>query len=111
MASTALKNGTKKAVDLELLKATYGELFELNVYISEYDVAVAYLKKPTRQVLGAVMSKISSDPMQANEILLRNCLIKEISDMRILDNDEVFISAINSLDGLVNVYKSDLKKI
>jgi hypothetical protein len=111
MASTALKKGKQSEVDHELLKATYGEIFELNVYISEDDVAVAYLKKPTRQILGAVMSRISSDPMQANEILLRNCVIREVSDMRILDNDEVFISAINSLDGLVNVYKSDLKKI
>jgi len=111
MNTAALKKGMKPDTDLELLRATHGEVFELNVYISDEDVAVAYLKKPSRQILGAVMSRISSDSMHANEILLRNCLIREVSDMRVLDDDEVFISAISSLDGLVNVYKSDLKKI
>lgn len=99
------------AKDTEVLKAKYGEIFELNVYVSPDDIATAYLKKPTRAILGAVMSKINSDPMFANELLLKNCIIREESDMRILDDDEIFISAMNSLDGLVHVYKSDLKKI
>ncbi len=100
----------EKGEDIALLKAKYGEVFQLNVYTNE-EVITAYLKKPTRAILGAVMSKMSLDPMQANEILLRNCLIPEVSDSRILESDEVFISAIDSLDGLINVYRSDLKKI
>ena len=57
------------------------------------------------------MSRINTDPLQANEILLKNCIIREASDMRILENDELFFSAIQSLDGLLQTYKSDLKKI
>ena len=111
MATTVVKNSKKDTEDITLIKAQYGEVFRLNVYISEEDVATAYLKKPTRAILGAVMSKMSTDPMLANEILLRNCIIPDLSDSRILDIDEIFISAIDSLDGLVNVYRSDLKKI
>ena len=109
MATVAIKTGKKESLDE--LKAKYGELFELNVYISDKDTATAYLKKPNRAILSAVMSKAGVDPLFANELLLKNCIIREVSDMRILDDDEVFISAMNSLDGLVNVYKSDLKKI
>ena len=109
--SATVKNYKKDTEDITLIKAQYGEVFRLNVYIGEDDTATAYLKKPTRAILGAVMSKMSTDPMLANEILLRNCMIPEFSDSRILEIDEVFISAIDSLDGLVNVYRSDLKKI
>ncbi|HWZ22134.1 MAG TPA: hypothetical protein VNW06_05740 [Cytophagaceae bacterium] len=109
--SRVINNSAEDTEDIVLLKAQYGEIFRLCVYLSDDDTAIAYLKKPTRAILGAVMSKMSTDPMLANEILLRNCIITELSDNRILDIDEVFISAIDSLDGLVNVYRSDLKKI
>jgi hypothetical protein len=105
---------TQKKLSLkekEALKAKYGEVFELNVYVSSDDTATAYLRKPSRAILGAVMSKINSDPLFANELLLKNCILREESDPRILEDDEVFISAMNSLEGLVQVYKSDLKKI
>jgi hypothetical protein len=71
----------------------------------------AYLKKPDRIVLSAFVAKISSDPIKANEILLQNLIISEISDEDILKDDEYFINAINSLDELITVKKSTLRKL
>lgn len=96
---------------IKALKAQYVDIFVIEVLDNEDKPVIAYLKKPTRQTLSAVMSKLSSDPIQANEILLRNCIIKDYSDMRIIDNDECFMSAISSLSELIQIKQSSIKKI
>lgn len=95
------------------LKAQFGNIYEIEVPLNDEgtEFTYAYLKRPTRQILGAVMTKIDSDPMSAYEIILKNCIIKEVSDNSILDNDELFMSCISSLGGLISVRKSELKKI
>lgn len=96
---------------LQGLKAKYGEVFEITV-LDENGVEVkAYLKKPSRQILSAVMAKIGSDPIQANELLLNGCIIQEVSDMRIVTNDDLFMSAIGSLSELIQIRTSSIKKI
>ena len=95
----------------EILKTEIEELFELQIPRSdeEKDIATAYLKKPSRKVLGAFMSKVNMDPLAAYELLLRNCWVK--GDQEILEKDDLLISACNSLEPLVSFRQGLLKKI
>ena len=93
------------------LKKQHGDIFVIEVMDNENEPVIGYFKRPTRQTLSAVMSKLSSDPIQANEILARNCIIKEYSDMRLIDNDDLFMSMISSLSELIQIKQSSIKKI
>jgi len=93
------------------LKGRYGKIYRLEVQVSDDDTAIAYLKEPTRVTLSAVFAKINTDPLLANEILLKGTIISEESDKRIIEDDAVFLSAIASLDGMITLKKSSLTKL
>ncbi|BDD07519.1 hypothetical protein [Aureibacter tunicatorum] len=95
----------------EILKEEHGELYELEVpYSSQNKESVkAYLKKPSRKVLSAFLSKVNMDPLGAYELLLKNCWVK--GDKKILEEDELLMSACSSLEPLVSYRQSTLKKI
>jgi len=65
-----------------------------------------YLKKPHRQVLGLAFAKLDSNPIEANEIILRNAVIQEVSDMELLESDEHFMSVMQHMADLLVVKKS-----
>jgi hypothetical protein len=44
------------------------------------------------------------------ETLLSNCIIPEVSDMRILEDDELFYGAVPSLQELIAIRESSIKK-
>ena len=99
--------------EIENLKSQHGSrIYELKVAADEdgNTYAYAYLRRPARPVLSAVMNRIQSDPLGSIEMLLRNCIITEVSDTRILDDDDMFIAAAQSANELINVRQSELKK-
>jgi hypothetical protein len=98
--------------ELVQLKRQYGEVYELKVASDpeETEFAYAYLKKPSRAVLGATLNRMQSDPLGAIETLLRNCLLPQASDDRILEDDDMFIAAAQSADALISIRHSELKK-
>jgi hypothetical protein len=95
----------------EEIKAKYGEVYELIVKDSEGNDVKAYLRKPARPVMSVIMSKVASDPLGSMETLLRNCIIADVSDMRVLEDDEMFYSAVPALQELIAIRESSLKKI
>lgn len=97
----------------EEIKAKYGNVFKIEVDADDEgkEKVIAYLKKPDLKTLSATMSVMNSDPIKANQILLKNCLIEEISDKRITDDDEVFLGAMTTLAELIKIRHSVLKKI
>lgn len=84
-----------------------GADFKIEVENGE-ETIVGFLKKPTRLTLSAVMKLLETDSLKANESLLRTCLIKEVSDMRLVDNDEIFLSVLPQLQNLITLKKSTL---
>ena len=70
------------------------------------DDKVIYLKKPHRMILGIALSKMEVNPLEAKEIILNNCVIKEVSDFELLQNDEYFLSAVEHVDELLVIKKS-----
>ena len=71
----------------------------------------AYLKKPHRHVLGIAFSKLESNPVEANEIMLKNCMIAEVSDMDLLEKDDYFLSLMQHIGDLLQLKKSTSKAL
>jgi hypothetical protein len=90
----------KKAKDLGAVKVIEFE-----------DEKIAYLKKPNRYVLGIAFSKLESNPVEANEILIKNCIIPEVSDMDVMDNDDYFLSLMQHAGDLLQLKKSTSKAL
>ncbi len=73
------------------------------------------LNKPTRSVYGKVinyMPGFSTTPnlMLAGELIIRECVIEDKSDMIILDDEDMMTTACISAIGTINLLKSELKK-
>jgi len=95
---------------LEILKKQYPDVWTLSVPCDDKgkDNAVAYLKKPDRNVISAALAMQGTNPLKAKEIILSSCWIE--GDERIKTNDDLFISACFVMDKLIRVRKAELKK-
>jgi hypothetical protein len=65
-----------------------------------------YFKQPHRHVLGLSFARLDINPVEANEILVNNCIIKEVSDFEMLTDDSIFFSVMKHLGDLSTVKKS-----
>jgi hypothetical protein len=72
---------------------------------------IAYMKKVDRTTYSACIKLLEQDAIKANETLLRTCLIKEVSDMRIVEDDDVFFSVLPQLRNVISLKKSTLTKL
>jgi hypothetical protein len=70
-----------------------------------------YLNKPSRYTLSPVMAKIGHDPIIALEEMAYSLAITEISDMKILEEDDLFLSILGQLSAIVEVKKSTITKL
>jgi hypothetical protein len=95
----------------EEIKAKYGNVDKIEIFVGAGDSAIGYLIKPSRYVLSPIIAKIQTDPVAACEIWLESCLIKEISDPRMLSDDIILISAMAHMDGIIALKKSKLTSI
>jgi hypothetical protein len=84
-----------------------GASFKIEIENGEENI-VGYLKKPSRILYSAVMKLLQDDVIKANETLLRSCLITEVSDMRLIDDDDVFMSVLPQLSNIIELKKSKL---
>jgi hypothetical protein len=78
----------------------------------ENDLSViGYLKKMDRTTYSAVVKILETDRIKANETLLRTLLIKEVSDMRLVDDDDIFLSVLPQLSNIIVLKKSKLTSL
>ena len=97
-----------KKEEQRLTKArNLGASFKVEVE-HEGKMVIGFLKKPDRATLSAVIKLLDTDTLKANETLLRTCLIKEVSDMDIVENDDIFLSVLPQLSNLITLKKSTL---
>jgi hypothetical protein len=72
------------------------------------ELVVGYLKKPDRTLYSACIKLLQIDMIKANETLLRSCLIKEVSDMRLVEDDDIFLNVLPQLEHLIQKKRSTL---
>lgn len=85
-------------------KAQYGDVFKISV-----GDKVCYLKPPGRKVLSFASTAGQKDPMQFNEVILRECWLA--GDEEIKTNDGLFLSVSAKLPELIEVKESVLEKL
>ncbi|PIY15126.1 MAG: hypothetical protein COZ16_05570 [Flavobacteriaceae bacterium CG_4_10_14_3_um_filter_31_253] len=98
-----MENQDKKAKEL-------GAVFQVEVEVSENDIAKGYLRKPTRNQMSAALA-LSQDPIRSDEVLLKACLIKEVSDERLITNDDCFMAVRMQLSKLIEIKQASIKKL
>ncbi len=96
--------------ELDRLKAKYGDIYEISVPLDdeEKELVVAYFRKPDRTTLGAALSQEERNPMKGKEILLRSTFVA--GDKRILEDDDLFISASLVANEMVQIRLAQIKK-
>jgi len=98
----------KEAIDA--LKKEYGDVFSLAIPMNDEgsEVAYCYLKKPDRATLGASMAIEDRNPLKAKEIILRGAWISGYD--KIIEDDDLFLSAITQVNNLITIRLAELKK-
>lgn len=99
----------KQKLTDEEIKSKYGEVIEITV--GDNDEYKAYLKKPDRYMVGFFVSKVNVNPVVAAEELYKSCVISEISDKEILDDQDLFLSIISDLRSMIELKKSSSRKL
>lgn len=97
LAEVSARHNNCKVIRLEVPVGQEGE-----------EVAIGYIKKPSRIILDAVLSQAASKPLSATETLLRSCWLE--GDARILDDDDTFMNTSSMLDQIIIVRKGEIKK-
>lgn len=97
---------------VETIDNKHGETFTVVAPLDEAETEYifAILKKPSRPVVSAYMSKATTDLIGANEMLLRSIIIADVSDMRIVTEDIPFYAACSTIGEILTVRTADLKK-
>lgn len=78
---------------------------------SNGETIIGYLKKMDRTVYSAIVKILEQDRIKANETLLRTLLIKEVSDMRLVEDDDIFLSVLPQLSHIIVLKKSKLTSL
>lgn len=97
-----MEKPTKK--EIEALKTEHGQLHMLTV-----EDKWAILKAPSRKVLSLASAKATKDPMQFNEIILKNCMI--LGDEEIRTDDAYFLAASGQLSQIIEMKEAKLEKL
>lgn len=105
MPQTPLEAAQQKAAtDKPKVQALHSKAVPMFVPVIEDDqvkeFAIAWLKPMNKQILGQYMIFDRTQPLQAQELVLRGLVIKDFSDARILDDEnhfEIFVNALQTL--------------
>ncbi len=100
----------KERLDAIAKKYKVKKVFELSIPMDDEgkDIAVGYIKKPSRNSLGAAMSLMQTNPLKANEIILKSNWLE--GDERIMTDDDAFMSAGALLGEIIQVRQGEIKK-
>lgn len=85
----------------EAIKEKYGPVV-LELVVDDNGVERrAYVQKPNRYQLSPVLAVYDRDPVHAYELMYNTCVISELSDPKIIADDDLFISVMKDLDKLI----------
>ncbi len=89
---------------IEEWKNKYGSVYKIEV-----DGRIAYLRSPSRKVIGYASSVGQKDPMKFNEMLLNNCWLA--GDEKIKTDDSLFMGVAAKLADIIEVKEATLEKL
>ncbi|MCL1942803.1 MAG: hypothetical protein FWF54_04555 [Candidatus Azobacteroides sp.] len=85
-------------------KAMYGD-----VYLISVDGKEAYLKQPSRKIIGYASVAGKNNPIKFNEVILNDCWLG--GDEEIKTNDTLFLSVSSQLAELIQIKEAELVKL
>jgi hypothetical protein len=89
-----------QGINLEPYKAKYGRIHELTVSLETGEEVKVYIQKPSRETMMRVTNMVAASNLTgAGQEVVKNHLITDISDARVLVDDEAYLSlCMASLD-------------
>jgi hypothetical protein len=101
------KKGNITKEQIEIWKKEHGKVFTLKVTVAEGDVAVGYLKKPSRNHKATALSMYSQNKvLECGEFLRDNCWLG--GDDRLKIAEDIADSAAIQASGIVKFLESEL---
>ncbi len=108
-----MKTGEYTPEHIAQLKEQYGELFTIEVKVSDDDTAVAYLKPADRNVMAYALQRVAKDQMlEPGEFILKNCFVGGDDRLRLTTGqaeNKLQISAALAAVGLVQTLETIVK--
>lgn len=106
----SLKEGVVPKNQIEAWKKKYNKVHEISVEVSEDDIAIGYLRNPSRDHKAIALSLYQQNkPLETGEFLLQNCWLG--GDERLKDAEEISDSAAIQANTIVNFLKGSSKII
>ncbi|MBS1641545.1 MAG: hypothetical protein JSR11_03620 [Bacteroidetes bacterium] len=72
------------------------------------EFAYGFIKYPERTDVSIAMTMRDTDPLRGKEIVIRNNWLE--GDMKLLDDDELFLSTCTALDEVLSIRQAIVKK-
>jgi len=109
-----MANETKKGIispeQIEAWKKEHKKVYKLSVTVTEGDVAVGYLKKPSRNHKATAMSMYSQNKiLESGEFLRDNCWLG--GDERLRTSEDIADTAAIKASGIFQFLESDLGEV
>lgn len=89
---------------IESWKAEHVDITRVNIGVKE-----AYFKAPSRKAYSYASKVASTDPLQFNEIILKDCFIG--GDKELIDNERYFLTMSGHVKDLLGIMESSLEKL
>ena len=106
----SLKQGIVSKEQLQAWKKKHGKVHEITVKVTENDIAVGYLRKPTRDHKAIALSSFAQNKiLETGEFLLQNCWLG--GDDRLRDAEDIADSAAVQANSIVNFLTGSSKEI
>jgi len=106
-SSPAIIAGGLTQSQIDQLKKKHGPLTLCEVKTAEHEFEYFWFKKPDMKVISAVTKFLASDPLRANQIYFKNCLVE--GDSSAADDVELFTSLMPYLTDLVKTFDVQVK--
>lgn len=110
MAEKIKETGKLKDVEVDLLKKSHGEVYEIIVPANDEgtEMTYAYIARPKRKILEAVFGMINTNPIQAADVLMKNCWLAG-NDL-IKTDDDLFMAAAPLVLSIIKIRQGEIKK-
>lgn len=102
------KNISSNSVTAEMKREWSKQYGEGRCAIVKADGKICYLRPPSRTDVGAYGVAYRTNPVRANEFLLKQCWLA--GDEEFVEDDKFFFAAVEHLSGLIESTESELEK-
>lgn len=100
--------GGKTAEEIDKLKKQHGRLTLVSTEDAEGNPLHFWFHRPDMKVMGAFTKIGQSDPVQANLLLFRSCLINQ-ENVKYADDVDVMFAIIPHLESMIEKRASEVK--